>query len=534
METIDSQIRVEMPMPEPPRPQKSILWEILALCLLLCVSIPILYTPKETVRLKFDCAAYAAQSINLYEGEGNTMDMGGVRLPGFYPMGYPLLTVPIHWILGPDLQNGVVANLVMSLITLLLVYLLGRSLAGPWAGALSWLLLLGSETFRHVAHMIYSQTSSLMFVALICLLFHWGWKPGAWGWILRFLGGLLAGLLIFIRSSNVVMAPAAALFSILVRPVENQSRIRTALPVCLGAGLSAALLLIHNTISYGGPLNTAYMAWGFDLKDTFSLSYIFEPVRKQLDLSAWPLLGSAFGFGMLYTWPVALLGLAGSAFILLRRKTQSTLWRQFVFMMTSTLFLYAFLAIYFFRSPVYTMLTTPMIFCFAACAGVLMAGKRWTPILLLGGVIQLYPVLHEAPNEPPKDVIALKAAHELLEDNAVVLSGVNPVQVEYLLARHTQRRCLFLTKRQEAQFQAMFRKELGADALSLKRVEEYVRRHLLAKVPVYFLLIIPDPVDQQCLAEVYQHLNKRFKMNPTPRKEILRIELKPKSPAPKK
>ena len=62
-------------MKPPPTAWKFVM-EACFVLFLLVLSGLLLYVPKNTAVLHFDCSAYAAQSVNIAGGDGNTMRWG--------------------------------------------------------------------------------------------------------------------------------------------------------------------------------------------------------------------------------------------------------------------------------------------------------------------------------------------------------------------------------------------------------------------------------------------------------------------------
>ena len=554
--------------------------EIALVAILLAFGVILLYVPPHTTELRFDCAAYLAQSINIAEGLGNTLDMGGETLPGFYPPGYPAFTALFHWILGPDPYNGVTANFTAGLLTLLAVYALGRKLAGPPAGLLSGLLLLTSFAFRHVAHRLFSQMPSLLVVSLVGILVAHGWRAGGWGAAGRFLAGFLAGIAVLIRSSNVVLAPALALVSLLAKPPPERSRLGMAAPLWIGAGAAGLFMVLYNLNLYGSPMATGYMAWGFELESSFSLKYLFTPTFIHLDEAPWQLVRSVFGFGLLYAWPVALLVLVAAIPAWRFRKARPELWRTYLAMLSNTALMYVFLGLYFFRSPIYSMLTLPLIMPCAAAglvALVLPGGMRgtgtnttstgdeihgegegfgdgdkpkgasvirtrlglataWGACLITAGCL-VPGVLDSALLDPEGvkptwEAKFFSGADETLEPDAVLVGSANPVLVEYFLLRGTERRYLYVSGRAEKQFRRLISHELKNDRIVPAEVEAYVKEHLAAGRNVYFCSLLPsNPGDTALFMRIFKFLRKRFVNEVAGQKDLLRF-VKPRPPGP--
>jgi len=534
--------------------------ECISLLVLLILSALILYTPKRAGNLDFDCAAYAAQSINIAQGKGNTIDMGDERIPGFYPPVYPALTALVHWICGTDIQNGVTANFIMGLLVLALVYLFGRRMAGGIGGALSLLLLLKSEVFQNVCQNIYSQIPSLLIIVLLGMLLIKGWEDGSWAWVFRFSAGLLSGLSILIRSSDVVFAPVMVLFALIAFPPRGNFRLRTAAPLLFGVLISAAIVLFYNHSNYGSPLTTGYMVWGFSMGEQFSLNHNSDPPYRKFNSFNCQLLRSAFGLGEIYPFPVALAALAGGVFAWRLRAIKPCLWRLSIATALLILLLYAFLSLYFFRTPLYTIITTPFVVIMASSAVVIISrwlevrysiDRPWISIVVLAAVlIWQYPgvknaaLLQKDQKEAPNYLTLMEDASKKIEKDAIVMGNLDPVLAEYIIVHNTKRRYLYLSRLPYAIFKRIITKELGVYPKMFKELslsiakhkkagqpiefpdhEKYIEKYKKAGRPIYISSILntPHPVDRQLVAEVGKFLRKTYHIEMTEVSEFLRI-----------
>jgi hypothetical protein len=261
-----------------------------------------------------------------------------------------------------------------------------------------------------------------------------------------------------------------------------------------------------------------------------------------MDEKSFPLVRSLFGFGNQYKWPVAALALIGGALSWFFRYKMFQFWRVFLLMVLCTLFLYGFLALYFFRSSVYTMLTLPLIMTVAGvtltvlfqnlASGVksLKVVLLWAPVAL--PLIFLFPMLldngilkGEEPFKPPVVMKAFKAADGLLEEDAVLLGGANPLLGQYLYAQSSKRKYLYLSQEPGPFFDRFIYRELGTEEITQDAVAGYVEKLLSEGIPVY-LLRLPAyfPQNASFLQHTFKLLKKRFRMEPLEMRTLLRIE----------
>jgi hypothetical protein len=128
---------------------------------------------------------------------------GGPWFSDLRPMGYPLLKAAGFAVLGPALWFGEALNLVFAFLTGLFLYLWGRKLWGPAAGALGlWLYALMPA---HALMAAVQGTEIPYAAAFMAALWALAAAPG---WV----SGALLGLSQYIRPTSLIMVPAALLF----------------------------------------------------------------------------------------------------------------------------------------------------------------------------------------------------------------------------------------------------------------------------------------------------------------------------------
>jgi hypothetical protein len=172
-----------------------------------------------------------------------------------YPPGFPLLLMIGVWLGIPWL-----ANPLMSALTPIVLYLLGKELYGEtegrWAavlGSLSiWFLLLSSTMLSHTAGMLFYALFLLFsFRALNSASRHYG-----------ALAGLALGMALLIRPFNAAAIAAPVLAYLGLRLLTGPRRRRSGLAGLAIALLAAvAVLLLFNQVTNGHPLR-----WGYTVK----------------------------------------------------------------------------------------------------------------------------------------------------------------------------------------------------------------------------------------------------------------------------
>src|SRR5687768_8779618 len=103
--------------------------------------------------------------------------VNGYRPPLLY-----LSSLPFYAIFGIDFDSALYANVFWLLLAVTGCYMLGRRLAGHWAGILGALLYLLFPFVHGVARLFYFETALVAFVAwnLVALLYCEGWTRRRW------------------------------------------------------------------------------------------------------------------------------------------------------------------------------------------------------------------------------------------------------------------------------------------------------------------------------------------------------------------
>jgi hypothetical protein len=413
-------------------------------------------------------------------------------------------------------------------------------MAGPVAGAVAVLLLLKCQPFISATQQMLSQTSTFFCLVILAWLVFPGWGSRKASWIMRFLIGLVAGATIFIRNSNIILAPAVALFSFLVIPGKNRSRFAATLPVCSGIAVAAVLVLTFNAAQYGSPFKTGDMGW-VNMGGRFSLDYFWNPPLSPIGDMSFPILEPLLGFGPLYSWMVALSAAAGLFIAWHLRSKCAAFYQIYLLMILSTLLNGVFLAFYFMRSDLYLMLTVPFVVMAAAATldhvcrflnkKIPSKGSpvMWVPLMLALVYLFAYqgaPEFKAWRKEPAytPNVTSFENADRITEDNAVLISSANPILADYLFIKKTSRRYLLLTEMESPILRGVFYRELGSNQGGPAAVGNYVQRKLAEGVPVYLMNYLFYPYDQKLIESTLKFLRKNYRLQPTDVGNIFRVK----------
>jgi hypothetical protein len=192
-----------------------------------------------------------------------------------YPPGFPILLAIPQWLGLPGLS----ALPVLSTLSLVFVYSLGRMLFDRWVGLLGATIVAFTPLFMEQGTSFWADVPGVCFVlgGLTVYLAACRMKKRAGQVVLGNVAGGMFVIATFIKYSHML-----ALLPVLVYAVYTQRRsmfgslVNWALVAAVVVGL--ACVGLYNQAIYGNPLETAYVAsrsgWNFPL---FSLSYALGP-----------------------------------------------------------------------------------------------------------------------------------------------------------------------------------------------------------------------------------------------------------------
>jgi len=196
---------------------------------------------------------YLVVAANMADGRGYVIDFdeegrevaGDGEPTAFWPPGYPLVLAGAMKLVGPGMTAVALVNVTAEAVTILLVFLLGRALAGARVG------LLGAALYAVLPEPIFSAEFAMSEPAFTALflsgLLVLAVNPGA---RLRpyapLLFGLLAGLAMLTRGVGLVLLPTAALFWLLRDGPRSAGR--SLLFACLGVVLLVGPWTIRNAL----------------------------------------------------------------------------------------------------------------------------------------------------------------------------------------------------------------------------------------------------------------------------------------------
>ncbi len=383
-----------------------------------------------------------------------------------YPPRYPpylsVMMAPLYWIAPNELGVGIFLILAFAIGGVLCAFWIGKRLSNEIGGVCGALLLINQSAFsweaRHIVSDIPALTLSLICCAVCIRAFLE--RNLSWRWFL--LAGLCGGLAGAMRTLNyatLVPLLAVVLFKgkwegeAPAEPASREPRKR----LCRSLAHPALLLppicfvvttAIYNRVRFGSIFKDGYQFWAplphqfFHL--LFQLQYFAANART---VAAW--------------WWLWLSGIV--ALVLIWRWRKSAAMPITGFVLLAALPITCVHLFYFWYDPrFHLLLVSVMCIVLGAGIGLLiehsMRRREWVvPLLLLIGF--LIPT-HPSTPEPLRREIADQLRAET-PDDAIIVTGIDPVYLEPFLLRGTHRRIIPLSRDVEYAAQLIAPNKLG-------------------------------------------------------------------------
>lgn len=175
------------------------------------------------------------------------------------PTGYPLMLAPLYALLGPNPILGETLNLGLAMWTAAMIYLVAAARFGPQAAAGAIYLfaifpsqiLMSTVLGTEVAYAAFVATA--VAVAVV-------WADGSWRWTAAL--GVVLGLSQYVRSTSMLLLPAAVVLSWLQLRVGGMAARRSALLVLVFLVVMIPAILGNIVVGAGPSVATSrYGGW---------------------------------------------------------------------------------------------------------------------------------------------------------------------------------------------------------------------------------------------------------------------------------
>jgi 4-amino-4-deoxy-L-arabinose transferase-like glycosyltransferase len=239
-----------------------------------------------------DGLEYAAAALNLTKGRGPVLHFAGYTYPSRYTAGYPLLLEFFSRLFSRQVPMLGITTLLMAMLSVGMLWLMGRMWVGRGAGLIAALLLVLSPVFITYSMLVMSDVPTLFVTILAAVaLLNATEEPPSRSKVTRtrdwLMFGLLAGFSTIMRPTNAVILVGLAACVVIV-PLEKRdpaSLLTSVLAVAIGFAVPVAWQLHENAITLGSPFASGYAWWVPEVYGaagrTFSAAYLFGPTMPR-------------------------------------------------------------------------------------------------------------------------------------------------------------------------------------------------------------------------------------------------------------
>ena len=188
-----------------------------------------------------------------------------------FPPGFSLVLAPVNFLTG-SLDRLYVVPVIFGIIGLVSAAYLGYVLSDRWGSLFAVLIVGTSHVITTFSTSLWSDGPSLSLLLTGLALSIWAVRTNRR--LAAVIAGLCLGLFILFKFVNVVFVGLLVIGLALFRSGDTRRVRWYLLP---GVAVGVVGMLVYQSIAYGGPLASAYQAWGQTLYSfpLFSVSYLF-------------------------------------------------------------------------------------------------------------------------------------------------------------------------------------------------------------------------------------------------------------------
>jgi 4-amino-4-deoxy-L-arabinose transferase-like glycosyltransferase len=434
-------------------------WPLVLLLLTACVW---LYrTPYSASNLEIppDTVEYALSALQLVETGRYEIVVEGRGLPPRFPPWFPALVIaPAYLLFGQEPGNAILPITLLAVAGVGFAYAIGKRISSSVGGVFAGLALLILPSYSRWAIQVMADVPCTTLVLAACLVYlRLRAKPES---ALTYLGaGTLVAITTLFRPVSAAMLLPFLL--VVVRP-RKEIWLR-ALSLLAPMAAAAAATFAYNAATFGSPFRDGYKFWVPVPMDYPSMIFSLSYIRVNLTVIA------LLGFPILVSVCVAAVFLARTfrpaAFAAAREPFRAVL----LFFVLATGPILLFHLVYFFPDDRFYL---PILAGLAVPAGAMVAllaghGRETIFKVLLPALFLITIAARVATPEPgPQRRLAAERVRQHTPENAVVISGIDPVYLGRMAAHGSARRIVPISRDVEFAWALLVRKRVNDPRLS--------------------------------------------------------------------
>ncbi len=417
-------------------------WPLLAVVLIAAVWLYRTPYVASDLPIAPDSGEYALAPLQLLATGRYEIPVQDRTLPPRYPPWFSVIAIlPAYVLLGQEPGNAILPITLFAVAGVAIAYAIGRRIASTAGGILAALALLAIPSYSIWAKHVMTDVPCTTLMLAGCLLYlRIVSRPTSV--LLHLVAGVLVAIAMLFRPVLGAMLLPFLLTILRSRPQFFARAAALLLPI----GAAAAGTLFYNRAIFGSPLRNGYHFWTPVPSDypslVFSPGYVADNIRM-IGATALPIL----------------FGIAVALWLVLRFRPRGTndatnqpLRHAMTFFALTTAPILLFHLFYFFPSDRFHL---PMMAGTAVIAGSLLGllvGVRLMRVLqlLLPALLILAIVMRSMTPEPvPHRRLAADRVRQLTPDNAIIISGIDPVYLGWLAGHGSSRRIVPFSRRVE-------------------------------------------------------------------------------------
>lgn len=403
-----------------------------------------------------DSVEYAIGAHNIATTGDYFISIGGVKLPPRYPPWFSLLFLsPIYTLAPNDPGMGIIAITGMALMGIIAAFYIGRTVSGNMGGLFASVALLSIPMYREYSGHIMTDVPCAAMCLLMAALYILANRTNPQH---RLRVYALAGLVCAICAS---LRPVTAcfltpfLFIIINRP--RSSVLKKAFLLLLPLTVLAAATMSYNARMFGSGTRNGYQFWcpvPYDYPNmTFSLRYVADNMLALLETVVVPTAVACLALLLLSNRFCRTKDDAGRA----------TIRSLLLFAAITAAPLIFFHQIYFFPDPRFYLPVAALLATICgSLAGRLVQGTPGAIVAAEMVIVGIAIALRIAtPQTHPTQRMMTDSINRHTPTNAVIVSSINPVYMEFMTARGAVRTIIPLSRNVEYASKAVAVRPLG-------------------------------------------------------------------------